>query len=512
MSKKEDDSFERPEELNFTIEAVYGPPMGGVAEFRCMLTPSIKFLVSQKNGVQAELLGITIKVPKLTLKDKKLYVRKEDKGKDFLASWIMSAFPDWSHLLETDWLNILGNRGLMFSTGIIQAFDNYKLPQADLNELQRLCFPEIQPEANRYFGNILKRILEDAGYIITIETPGYYFPSPTSAAYLAPAFELGLQKDIEPEEILKGYRDTLIYLSYEKPQTTVQIQLNLLDSIPEERLNNIQKSFKDNLSPYGLKTLYLVIEKYGENNRQPWFVLDPNKCLDLMGYKRKKTGSHQKKNKDRFLQELDSLTKINFNVERREPQKRGSKAKERAVRFTAPLLSVTGKFEIWEVDKGRPIEEGEELQDNIQIFIHPEIYKHVNEGWFTVIPHEFLKIDVRSKPHAILLYSYIANQWRIGWRQYQGTIRQPLRQILEGSGAINSYPKRRNQQRNFVNKIIEDLRWLKGQKEFWIDSVKVERKNRSQLDPMVIITMANDHPLKTNSFANLKLTHLEDKR
>ena len=315
MSKKEDDSFERPEKLNFTIEAVYGPPMGGVAEFRCMLTPSIKFLVSQ-NGVQAELLGITVKVPKLTLKDKKLYVRKEDKGKDLLASWIMSAFPDWSHLLETDWLNVFGNRGLMFSTGIIQAFDKYKLPQAALNELQRLCFPEIQAEANRYFGNILKRILEDAGYIITIETPDYYFSSPTSAAYLAPAFGLGLQKDIEPEEILKGYSDTLIYLSYEKPQTTVQIQLNLLDSIPEERLSNIQKSFKDNLSPYGLKTLYLVIEKCGENNRQPWFVLDSNKCLDLMGYKRNKKGVHRTENRKRLQNELEALTQIDFNIER----------------------------------------------------------------------------------------------------------------------------------------------------------------------------------------------------
>jgi hypothetical protein len=336
-------------------------------------------------------------------------------------------------------------------------------------------------------------------YIASIKEAEHYFPSPTSMAYVTPVFSLGLQKEVEPEDIQEEFHITMTYLSIDKPQSTTQIQLKLFESLPEERLREIQRSFKDNLSPYGLKCLYLVLEECAKNRRQPWFVLDTNACLDVMGYKRNRKRVHQPRNKTRLLQELNALTRINFNIERRIPkQKRGKIEKDSVIKFKAPLLSMTANFEEWEVDKGRPVEEGTKIREGIEIFIHPQIYKYVGEGWYTIIPKSFLTIDARSKPHAILLYSYIANQWRIGWHQYQGVIKQNMRQILDGSGLRNRLPKRRNQQRDFIERIKEDLGWLKDQEEFWIKSVRFQSKDLPILEQMVTITMAEEHPLKTS--------------
>lgn len=357
--------------------------------------------------------------------------------------------------------------------------------------------PHISTEACSYFGEILKEILTE--YDVDIKIQEYYFPSPTSMAVVTPIFSLGLQKSIKPINpiaTIDEYETTLVYLSHSQPQSTAQIQLKLLDALPEERLHEIQRSFKDSLSPYGLKCLYLTIEECGKNKRSPWFNLDTNRCLDFMGYKRLKKGSHHATNKKRFLEEVQALTRINFNIEKRAPKKRSKK--DRAMKFQAPLLSITGKFEEYEVDAGRPIEEGILIKDGIQIFIHPEIYKYI-DSWYTFIPHDFLKIDIGRTPHAVSLYSYVANQWRIGWHEYHGTIRQPMRQILDGAGLLSRLPKRKNQQRDFVERVKKDIRWLKTQENFWIKRVYFETtKNKPILDRMATIEMGDNHPLKTS--------------
>ena len=213
-----------------------------------------------------------------------------------------------------------------------------------------------------------------------------------------------------------------------------------------------------------------------------------------MGYKRTGKGIHRTNNRTRLLTEIEELTRINFNVERRAP-KRGKNNKDKVLKFKAPLLGITAKFEEWEVDRGEPTEKGTLIKDNIQIFLHPAIYKDIGH-WYTYIPHTFLAIDTRSKPHALMLYPYIANQWRVGWSQYQGTIRQPFRQILDGTGL--KLPKRANQQRDFIDKMKESLQWLKSEPSFWIKSVSFETKNKALLDQIVTVTMADDHPLKAS--------------
>ena len=59
-------------------------------------------------------------------------------------------------------------------------------------------------------------------------------------------------------------------------------------------------------------------------------------------------------------------------------------------------------------------------------------------------------------------------------------------------------PKRANQQRDFIDKMKESLMWLKGESSFWIKSVRFETKDKALLDQIVIVKMADDHPLKAS--------------
>ena len=371
----------------------------------------------------------------------------------------------------------------------------YELSKSERVKIQSLIVPEVSPELSDYIGDLLKKILEEAGFTVSIVTqlPDEAFPSPTGTALVTAAFSIGMQKGLNPIVTKDGYKSEITYLSIEKPKSKTSVQLKLWD---DERLREYQKLIGDHLSPYGLKCLYLAIAECGRNNRTPWFILDTNHCLDLLGYERNKKNVHYPRNKNRLLKELSALTQISFNVERRAP-KYGKSGKDTVIKFSAPLLSITGRFEEWEVDSDKPIETGIQIEDNIQIFLHPQIYKDIGM-WYTFIPYEYLTIDTGRNQHAILLYPYIANQWRIGWHKYHGVIKQPMHQILDGSGLLDRMPRRANQQRDFIEKIKETLRWLKGQREYWIKSVRIESKNRPWRDHMITITMADDHPLKTS--------------
>jgi hypothetical protein len=378
---------------------------------------------------------------------------------------------------------------------IAMALGAYSLEWEACKDIETFFSRREYSRACEYLGRVSERALRKAGYEVIVEisqTPAAYFPSPTSIAYVGPPFGLGIKKEIKPIHSEEDYYTIRIYFSQEKPQHKTEIQLELLEDLPEDEIKEIERELKDCLSPYGLKVLYLVIHECARNNRSPWFILDINKSLDLLGYKKKVDGGHHLNNRRRLLQALYGLTHINFNIERREP-KYGNK--DAVFKVKNPLLSITGAFEEWEVDRCRPTEKGRQLENGIQIFIHPAIYKYI-DGLYTFLPSGFLTIDTGKKPYAILLYPYIANQFRIGFHQYGGVIKQPLRQILDGAGLLNGLPKRKNQQKDYIERIKKDLKWLRDQKDFWIRSIQFEQSNGSPLDQTVIITMAEDHPIK----------------
>jgi hypothetical protein len=381
---------------------------------------------------------------------------------------------------------------------LCQTIEDYQLTESEYRELKARLYPDRDQEpasrVEEYFGNVLQKILQDAGYSVTLEDPEYYFPSPTSLAYAAPAFGLGVSKELSPIDITEAYATTITYFSHKKPQHETLIQISFLDDVSDDLLINEKRILRNGLSPYGLKVLLLAMKECARNNRNPWFSLDINRCLDLLGHKKKNDGGHQIKNRKRFLEAITALTSITFNIVRRQP-KHGNK--DAVIRVKAPLLSITSTFEEWEAERGKPPEKEKPLRDGIQIFIHPEIYKYM-EDKFTHMPNKFLTINTCKRPRAILLYTYVANQWRIGWHQYRGVIRQPMSQILDGAGLLDRLPKRKNQQREFIQKVKSDLRWLKNQIDYGIGSVEFESRGKKPLDQMVTIRMAEDHPLKAN--------------
>ena len=396
---------------------------------------------------------------------------------------------------------------------IYQAMYELNLPDRDVLTINQFWFPNLLEPGNetyipdidnpilpeqidarqgiRYMGDLLAGALEEVDYIITLFESEYYFNASTATRYFTPLFGYGLQKTIEPEETGGGYTEKITYLTYEKAQSKSQVQLELLDTIPEEKYKTIHKMFQRGLTPYGLKCLYLILEECDRNQRRPWFTLDTNRCLDLLGYNRDRRGIHTSRNKIRFREILSRLTKMQFNVLAK-AQIPGKETKEKIFKFQGNLIST---IETGEVEKGQPWETAK-MDDGIIISINQAVYGFMDEGWYKPMPHAFLAIDAQRKGRAINLYSYISDQWRVGLKQYKGIIKQPLKQILDGAGLLESYPKRRNQQRDFTKKILSDLEWLREQKDLWIDSVKVKTIDRPELDPMIVITMSDNHPLR----------------
>jgi hypothetical protein len=388
---------------------------------------------------------------------------------------------------------------------IVDAYKKSQITsQKDYDRLMGYIFPDfpktdvilthdrIDPKVNEIFGSLLKKILEGAGYVVSVEIPEYYFPSPTSAALVVPAFGYGLSKKPRPFDEQEGYESTITYLSIEKPLSSVHVQLKLLDSL-EDRIYEYQKLLSDALTPYGLKCLYLAMAECSRNNRQNWFTLDTSYCLDRLGYKRNKKNVHQTRSKNRLLKEFEALTKIVISVVNRQP-KWGKT--ERALKFTDPILFIhPGKVEEWEVGKGQPIESGTHITDRIRISIHKEIYAGIKDS-YALIPDDYLTIDPGRRPHAIQLYPQIANQWRIGLSEHRGVIRQKFKRILEDSGLIHTYLKKRsNKKPEFIESIKDTLVWFKNQKQYWVESVEFKSaRNRDPLEQIVIIKMSKDHP------------------
>ncbi len=390
------------------------------------------------------------------------------------------------------------------SSHIIDAIQTYRPTPEEIKRLSEYFYPR-EPddkfrgprppdEALEVFGELLKKILEDAGYVVTIGIPPDYFASPTTSALVSPVFALGLQKGFDGMDVRDEYEASITYLSVKYPRSKASAQMRLFNT-PEDRIHELQSVFKDALSPYGLKVLYLVIEECDRNNRQNHFTLDTNRCLDLLGHKHTKSGYHQNRNRKHLLQEIEDLTKINFNVERRTPLK-SKKGKEGALRFVAPLFSVTGKFEEFIVDEGKPIETGIKINESMQIYLNDVFYSDIKR-MYTFVPMEYLRIDTNRNPHAVMLYPYISNQWKIGLKQYHGKMRQSMRRFLEGAGLLADLPKRSDNQKRFIQAIKDDLIWLKKQKAFWIKSVGFESK-APLLEQKMTIVMADNHPLKTN--------------
>lgn len=320
------------------------------------------------------------------------------------------------------------------------------------------------------------------------------YATPTSMDIVSPLFSFGLTRENREPEVTRGKRELRTYLTIRQPGSKAEIQLTLFGDQSDELLRQIDRDVKNTLSPYGLKLIYLVMRECYHNGLQPWFRLDTNRCLDAMGYARRKDNAHKHDTRVRFHRELRRLAEnVWLNVEKRKPKNAHFDA---AVVFRGPLVQITGAVENWDdIPKGEPREKGEKIDEDAVVLVEPQVYGYVTKGWYTWIPERFLTISGRDHGRAILLIVYCENQFKIGWSQHQGVISQSLRQILTGSGLIYEYEKidRQDRQDRFIDRIWEELDWITD--EGYIKGYGKEGGRANPLDWRVTITIPDDHRL-----------------
>ena len=210
------------------------------------------------------------------------------------------------------------------------------------------------------------------------------------------------------------------------------MQLQQFKDSTEEDFRQMEKNLKNTLNPRGLKTVALVMHECHHNGRQPFFKLSANRCLDLLGYQRHKEGRHRSVNRKRFFSNLNTISnEIIFCVDKRQPK---NAKKDIALQFRGRLFTISSTYREIEVDKHLPTEEGDVVDEGVWVFVHPEIYKYIHNGYFAYLPDRFLKIDPVRHGKAIHIIFEINQQWRIGWSQHHGRLRISLRSLAKRCG------------------------------------------------------------------------------
>ena len=236
------------------------------------------------------------------------------------------------------------------------------------------------------------------------------------------------------------------------------MQLQQFKDSTEEDFRQMEKNLKNTLNPRGLKTVALVMHECHHNGRQPFFKLSANRCLDLLGYQRHKEGRHRSVNRKRFFSNLNTISnEIIFCVDKRQPK---NAKKDIALQFRGRLFTISSTYREIEVDKHLPTDEGEVVDEGVWVFVHPEIYKYIHNGYFAYLPDKFLTIDPVKHGKAIHIIFEINQQWRIGWSQHHGRLRISLRSLTKRCGF--RIHKRLDLRQKLAEQMKAELRWAKN--------------------------------------------------
>jgi len=315
-----------------------------------------------------------------------------------------------------------------------------------------------------------------------------HFCTPTSLDTISPAFEVGGAKELEYESH-KGTLEVRTYLTVRNPQSEMKVQLQLFKDSPEEEFRQMEKNLRNTLNPRGLKTVALVMHECHHNGRLPFFKLSTNRCLDLLGYQRTKRGYHHPENRKRLFDNLNTISnEIIFCVDKRQPK---NAKKDIALQFRGRLFTISSVYREIEVDKHLPTEQGDVVDEGVWVFVHPEIYKYIHNGYFAYLPDRFLKIDPVKHGKAIHMIFEINQQWRIGWSQHRGRLRISLRSLAERCGF--RIHKRCDLRRKLAEQMKAELRWAKDKGYFKTLTVIDEGLRANPLDEKIEVTPPDDN-------------------
>lgn len=363
-------------------------------------------------------------------------------------------------------------------------------PEAKCPEEIEDVLKKLVAEKDRSRRDILTRALQE--YALKDRHQGRsgieHFSTPTSLDTLSPAFEIGCSKELEYESY-KGSLEIRTYLTVKNPQSEIKVQLQLFKDTPQEQLLQMEENLRNTLNPRGLKTIALVMHECHHNGRQPFFKLSANRCLDLLGYKRDKKGWHRSANRKRLFDDLNTIAnEIIFCVDKRQPK---NAKKDIALQFRGRLFTISSTYREVEVDKHLPTDKGDVVDEGVWVFVHPEIYKYVHNGYFAYLPDQFLKIDPVKHGKAIHMVFEVNQQWRIGWLQHHGRLRISLRSLAERCGF--RIHKRRDLKQKLAEQMKAELRWAKDDGYFKTLTFIDEGGQANPLDEKVEVTPPGDN-------------------
>jgi len=363
-------------------------------------------------------------------------------------------------------------------------------PEAECPEEIEDVLQKLVAEQDRSRRDILMRALQEYTLKDSHQerSDTEHFSTPTSLDTISPAFELGPSKELKYESYY-GSLEIRTYLTVENPNSHMKVQLQLFKDTPEEEFRQMEKSLRKTLNPRGLKTIALVMHECHHNGRQPFFKLSANRCLDLLGYKRTKQGYHQEANRKRLFDDLNTIAnEIIFCVEKRQPK---NAKKDIAIQFRGRLFTISSTYREIEVDKHLPTEKGDVVDEGVWVFVHPEIYKYIHNGYFVYLPDKFLKIDPVKHGKAIHMIFEINQQWRIGWSQHHGRLRISLRSLAERCG-FRIY-KRRDLRSKLVRQMKDELLWAKNEGYFKTLEFFDKGVRANSLDEKIEVTPPDDN-------------------
>jgi hypothetical protein len=211
-----------------------------------------------------------------------------------------------------------------------------------------------------------------------------------------------------------------------------------------------------------------------------------------MKYPTNKQGYYPEYYRTQIRKQIQDLSQVKYTVEHIFKNQ-----DEPIIELTGPVVFITPyKVTTWESMPSNLSGKGEKLTDDHFIMLHPKLYSGVLEGNYAWLPDAIFTIPANKKPYAIPMCFYLSTQQKLGWRQHGGVIQQPIETFLRGAGIWWNLPKQRGKWKQWVEDRINDLKWMKGDKAFWIKRVHVEPKG-FLLDRRIIVEPSENIPLKT---------------
>lgn len=378
---------------------------------------------------------------------------------------------------------------------IVGAIRGYRLKKSDYVPILKYWYPDypdtarvtpwdqIDPGVNEIFGDLLSKILEKAGYVVTIKVakPQYfYYPTvdhvtqqiysaDKKGTFLLDLFDVqkkaGTGFEVFPQKDLGGQRIIGFKVDVDIPSKRAhggKVQLSFDFNFPEEdgfklipiedlgkeetreKINNIvqdvQNQLAKELDPLALRVKDAVICLAQDKHSRSFDYTD-NELLDFLYSRGGKKKYHSTSDKTRVRERLDLLSNIRFSY-----SVKVGKDTVGIEDIPYLILNPEGKPFVKRKGKKKQYNSIEIPQRYWNLFFQDKYVAQLNRK------------ALLNSGKKYLLPKYLATQWRIGWMKYQGVYTWKLADILTEAAIAKPIPSNKPR---FITDLHNQLKEMK---------------------------------------------------